>query len=775
MQFDADPVSLNALLSRSRRYRLLTRARWLFLALATLYSATAALVYTFSTFGWFLSPLQFYGLLLVLVTILGYNTLYEFAPERMAAHPLGDHLQLLLDYLCVALLSYFTGGAASWFWAVTLLVTLEATILLDKRLQVLVSGLLGALCYGLVLGGQYFDLLPFFSMPFIDPELHHHGLYLLLLWCWVLLLNAIVAVAGAYLMAVLRREHGRVRVAETRLRSFLEQANDLIFSLNPRGDLLYGNQVWRQTLGYSAEEVCGLNVSAIIDPAMRGKCLLALGKALNGEQVEPLEGRFISSRGDVIDVEGTITCSSADRESGVLWLICRDVTARKRTQEQLYQMAHHDLLTGLPNRMFFADRLQQALALAKRQQLQCAVLYLDLDRFKIINDTMGHAAGDQLLQEAARRLRNCVRETDTVARLGGDEFAVVLGSLRGIRDVELVVNKILATFAKPATIDTQELFITTSIGGSLSPQHGEEATLLLKRADVAMYQAKALGRNNFQLYDEAMDLDADRRMLLERGLRKALEHEEFRILYQPKVDAETGRITAVEALIRWEHPELGLLAPVDFISLAEETGLIVPIGEWVMRKACLQNRQWQEEGLSPVRVAVNLSGFQLQQRNLLESVRQILDETGLAPEYLEFEITETVIMQNPESTVAILASLRDLGMHISIDDFGTGYSSLAHLKRFSINTLKIDQTFVRDIEISSANAAIATAIITMGNSLNLKVIAEGVETAGQFAMLKDRQCAEMQGYLFSRPLVAGEMAEFLRAGNASLPSGKNLP
>jgi diguanylate cyclase (GGDEF)-like protein/PAS domain S-box-containing protein len=759
----------NQLLSRVQRYLLVAKARWLFLGLVACYGAVAGIVYAFSSFGWFLSPLQFYGLLLILAVILSYNALYEFAPERMARLPRGDHLQVLLDFVAVSLLIYFSGGAASWFWPVYLLVTLEAAILLGSRLQVLFFGLFGGACYGIILGGQFVDILPFVNMPFVDAELHHHPLYLLLLWLWVSLLNSILALAGAYLMAVIRREHDRVQDAENRLRTFLDQANDLIFSITPDGMFLYTNQAWQKTLGYRLDESVRQNISEIIDPAIRTKCLAEMRKAIGGERIEPLEGRLVAKSGEMVEVEGTITCS--DRDGKAVWIICRDVTARRRVQEQLYHMAHHDLLTGLPNRLFFADRLRQAQALAKRQKQQCAVLFLDLDRFKIINDTLGHAVGDQLLQEVARRLRSCIREVDTVARLGGDEFAVVLVNLHATADAEQVAAKILANLAKPVVVDTHELFITTSIGVSLFPMHGEDADLLIKRADVAMYQAKSLGRNNYQLYDRAMDLDSERRMVLERGLRKAVEREEFRIVYQPKINAETGRITALEALIRWEHPEMGLLSPADFISLAEETGMIIPIGEWVIRKTCRQNRKWQEQGLPKVRVAVNLSGFQLQQRNLVETVKRILAETGLSGDYLEFEITETVIMQNPEFAVGILSQLRDLGIHISIDDFGTGYSSLAHLKRFSINTLKIDRTFVRDIEVNSTDAAITTAIISMGNSLNLKVIAEGVETAGQFAMLRERQCDEMQGYLFSRPLPADQIAEFLRGGGTTLPGG----
>ncbi len=762
-------ATYDPLLSRAQRYLLVAKARWLFLGLAAIYGGMAGLAYAFSSFGWFLSPLQFYGLLLILAVILIYNTLYEFAPEKMASMPWGDHLQVLLDFLSVTMLVYFSGGAASWFWPVYLLVTLEAAILLSSRLQVFLFGLFGGACYGITLTGQFLDVLPFVNMPFVDPELHRHFLYLILLWCWVSLLNSILALAGSYLMTVIRREHDRVQDAESRLRTFLDQANDLIYSITPEGLFLYTNQAWQQTLGYTAEQATRLNIAEIIDPAVRTRCLSEMRKAMTGERTDPLEGRLVTKNGELVEVEGTVTCSDDAGGRPSIWVICRDVTLRKRAQEQLYHMAHHDLLTGLPNRLFFADRLRQAQALAKRQQQQCAVLFLDLDRFKIINDTLGHTVGDQLLQEVAKRLRHCVREVDTVARLGGDEFAIVLVNLHNEVEAGQIAAKILANLAKPVTIDTHELFITTSIGISLYPLHGDEADLLIKRADVAMYQAKSLGRNNFQLYDRAMDHDSERRMMLERGLRKAIEREEFRIFYQPKIDAETGQVTALEALIRWEHPEMGLLSPADFIALAEETGLIHPIGEWVLRKACRQNREWQDLGLPKIRVAINLSGFQLQQRNMTEMIVQILAETGLAGEYLELEITETVIMQNPEFAVGVLSRLRDFGIHISIDNFGTGYSSLAHLKRFSINTLKIDKTFVRNIELNSTDAAIATAIISMGTSLNLNVIAEGVETAGQFTMLKDRQCSEMQGYLFSRPLPADQMTLFLKEGNAALP------
>ncbi|MHB8709299.1 MAG: PAS domain S-box protein, partial [Desulfuromonadales bacterium] len=361
-------ASQDPLLSRTQRYLMIAKARWLFLGVAACYGAAAGLFYSFSEVGWFLSPAQFYGMLLVLAGILGYNALYEFAPERMAAKPWGDHLQVQLDFLCVTLLVYFSGGAASWFWPVYLLVTFEAAILLGSRLQVVLFGLFGGACYGLVLAGQYVNVLPFVNMPFVDPDLHHHLLYLFLLWCWVSLLNTVLALAGAYLMAVIRREHDRMQDAETRLRTFLDQANDLIFSLTPEGFFLYTNQAFQQALGYCPEEATRKTITEVIDPAIRTKCLAEMRKAMKGERVEPLEGRLVTKGGEMVEVEGTITCNGSSQQDKVIWVICRDVTARRQAQEQLYHLAHHDLLTGLPNRLFFADRLTQAQALARRQK-----------------------------------------------------------------------------------------------------------------------------------------------------------------------------------------------------------------------------------------------------------------------------------------------------------------------------------------------------------------------------------------------------------------------
>ncbi len=761
------------LLDRQSRFLLLAKARWLFLGFVAIYGACAGIAYTFSDYGWFLTTPQLLGLLLSLLLILTYNAVYYFNADRMASVAWGRHLLVLLDYLCVTLLIHLSGGAVSWFWPVYILVTFEAAILIASRLQVYLLGMFAGFCYAFVLAAQYFSVLPYINMPFIDPELHHHGLFLVLMWFWVSLLNTVSAVVSNYLMNVLRRGHAQVQATEARLKEFLEGANDLIFSVKPDGQFLYANRAWERVLGYDRNKLCDLSLDDVIDADMRVKCMAEIEKATRGERVDPLEGRLMTQGGETVDVEGTITCSFQNGEAGAVWVICRDLTMRKKAQEQLYFMAHHDQLTRLPNRLFFADRLRQAQALAKREKHICGILYLDLDRFKIINDTLGHAVGDILLQEVGKRLHGCVREVDTVARIGGDEFSIVLVNLGHAVDAEQVASKILKALAKPVQAGENELYITTSIGISLYPTHDDDPEGLLKKADAAMYQAKEQGRNNYQVYDASMDLDAERRMTLEGGMRRAIERDEFHLLYQPKIDSASNKIIALEALIRWEHPELGTLPPSEFIALAEETGLILPIGEWVMRRVCQDNRRWQEQGLPNVRVAVNLSGYQLQAKNFVATVKGILEETGLAAEYLEFEIGETVIMQNPEFAVSVLTQMRDMGIHISIDDFGTGYSSLAHLKRFSVNTLKIDRTFVRDIELNSTDAAITSAIISMGNSLNLKVIAEGVETEGQFAMLKEKHCDEMQGYLFSRPVPVEAVEVLLRDGLAKREGEKD--
>lgn len=743
---------------------LVAKMRWLLLTLIGIYGLGAGSIFFASYLGFFLSATQMTVLLLSLVAVAAYNALYHFFYEKIRQLPWIDHLQIVLDLLFVTLIIHYSGGTVSWFWPVYLVVTIEAAVLLERKREVFCIGVVGGLLYGSLLVVEAFDLVPYVEMPFIDLTLHHDPLYLVLMWFWVSVLNATVALVAAFLMSVLRGETAALRQSEERLVDFLETASDLIFSFTPEGKVVYANRAWKKALGYDPAELLSLNVLSILHKDCRSACIEGFRKALGGAKVEPIEGSLVARDGHLIAVQANLACSSGGAGESVLWGVCRDITEQKEAREQLYHMAHHDMLTGLPNRILFKDRLKQARALAKRHQHQLAVLFLDLDRFKIINDTLGHAAGDIMLKETARRLTSCVREVDTVARLGGDEFTVILGELKDDEAAEKVARKILKALAKPLVVEESELFITTSIGIAMYPDHVDDPAALIKAADIAMYHAKAQGRNNFQFYAPDMEEGADNRLTLANGMRRALENDEFRIHYQPKLDIESGEVTALEALLRWDHPELGMIPPAEFIALAEENGLIIQIGEWVLREACAQNRAWQDEGLPKVRVAVNLSAYQLRQSGLVETVQSILEETGLDADFLELEITETAIMQNPDFAVSILNELREVGAHISIDDFGTGYSSLAHIKRFTINNLKIDKSFVRDVEINRTDAAIAKAIIAMGSSLNLTVIAEGVETEGQLSFLKDQRCDEVQGFLFSRPVPAEEVAEVLRRG-----------
>ena len=424
---------------------------------------------------------------------------------------------------------------------------------------------------------------------------------------------------------------------------------------------------------------------------------------------------------------------------------------RKRYQEQLEHQANYDALTGLPNRNLLLDRLKQVVH-SQRQVRSIAVVFIDLDHFKFINDSLGHNAGDTLLQKMAERLRSAVRDGDTVARMGGDEFILVLDDQHNEDVVFRAMQRIVAKVTEPITIDGRELFVTCSAGISLHPQDGTDVDTLLKNADAAMYRAKDSGRNNFQFYTAEMNTLVNERLSLETSLRRALEKNELLLHYQPKLDLKTGRIVGVEALVRWQHPEWGLIYPDRFIPLAEETGLIVQIGEWVLRTACVQNRAWQDAGLPPVVMSVNLSPRQFRQDALFKSVARVLSETGLRPEHLEMEITESMVMHNAEASIAILKGLQEIGVHLSVDDFGTGYSSLAYLKNLPIEILKIDRSFVHDINGASgkSDGLLAKAIISLGHSLKLKVIAEGVEEESQLEFLKAHHCDEAQGFLFSK-------------------------
>ena len=436
--------------------------------------------------------------------------------------------------------------------------------------------------------------------------------------------------------------------------------------------------------------------------------------------------------------------------------------------EDLHQneryLAYHDLLTGLPNRQLFHERLRQSVAHAKRQARMLAVLFIDLDGFKHVNDSLGHNAGDLLLKAVAERLENSVRESDTVARLGGDEFTVKLVDIAYSRDAMKVSEKILKRFLEPFIVNGRELFITASIGVSLYPQHGQNAELLVKNADMAMYRAKQQGKNKCTVYDQSIQALDTGRFVQKNRLMKALEAGEFITHYQPQVDLSTGRISGIEALVRWQQPEFGYVPPSAFIPLAEETGLIVPLGEWVLRTSCAQAKSWQDAGLNPVRVAVNLSPRQFRTTGLGETVANALRDSALPPDHLILEITESSAMEDVDHSRKLLQELKGIGVQISFDDFGTGYSSLNYLKRFPVDMLKIDRSFVKGIPANGNDRAITSAIIALAHCLHLKVIAEGVETEEQLSFLRSENCDEIQGYHFSQPLSENGVAKLLQSG-----------
>lgn len=442
--------------------------------------------------------------------------------------------------------------------------------------------------------------------------------------------------------------------------------------------------------------------------------------------------------------------------------IFSDITERKQTEEHIRHMVEHDFLTGLPNRSLLLDRLQQAMAAAKRHQAKLAVLFLDLDRFKNVNDSLGHHVGDRLLQAVAERLKKCVRTNDTVSRQGGDEFVIMLADIGDDGQVAHVAANILKSISQPYQIEEHVLHISTCIGIAVYPGDGNDMDSLIKHADTAMYHAKEAGRNAYQFFNHDMNARIVKRITLENHLRRALQDGQFFLYYQPEVDIASGRMTGAEALIRWQHPESGILLPQQFLPVAEECGLIVPIGEWVLRTACKQARAWHDQGLR-VSVGVNLSAIQFRQKNFLEKVKAILHDTGLPPEFLELEITESVLFDNTEISIDTMHALRHLGIRLAVDDFGTGYSSLSYLKHFPIDRLKIDQSFVSDLSIDSNDAAIIRAILIMAKSLNLAVIAEGVETADQLAFLQSQGCDEYQGNYAAHPVQAAELGAFLQS------------
>ena len=525
------------------------------------------------------------------------------------------------------------------------------------------------------------------------------------------------------------------------------------------------NPSFSRITGYSEEEVVGLN-SSLLDSAQHSPEFYRRVRDIL-ERTGHWAGEMWQRRKDDEEFLGWIEMSEVRDSLGArshFVAVVNDITDKKRAEQELRYLANYDTLTGLPNRALLSERLGRAIIRARRQETRVAVLFLDLDRFKDINDSLGHAAGDRLLKAAASRLQSTVSASDTVARLGGDEFTVVLEDVESLVAVERMAREILAAFSTPLEVDERhDVSITPSLGISLYPDHALVPTDLLKFADTAMYQAKAEGRNTYQVYNEAMDAEARHRAAIIAALRRALDRGEFRLVYQPRLALADGRITGVECLLRWQSAELGEIQPTEFIPLAEESGLIVPIGEWVLGEACRQLKAWRGQGLTELRMGVNVSVLQLLRGNLAAYLKRLLLVTELPADRIELELTESMVMQNAEQTTAMLDELRKLGVSLAIDDFGTGYSSLVYLKRLPIDTLKIDKEFIDDLTRDADDEAITSTIVSMGHSLGLTVIAEGVENEQQLEFLRALGCDEVQGHWLSRPIDAERCLAFVRA------------
>ncbi|WP_255438226.1 EAL domain-containing protein [Ammoniphilus sp. YIM 78166] len=546
------------------------------------------------------------------------------------------------------------------------------------------------------------------------------------------------------------------------LQALIKSSPLAIVSFDHDGYVNMWNPAAEKLLGWQEEEVLNQPNPLFSEDTNADEFMKLLGLLLQGNALTDIEMKRVRKDGTPIDLSLSITLlydKQGDIRGGVA--LFADITKRKQAEQMIKKMAYFDSLTDLPNRTLFYDRLTQAISQTKRTKKPIAVLFLDLDRFKIINDSLGHTAGDQLLREVSKRLLTCIREGDTVSRQGGDEFTILLPNTNHL-GAATVARRMISLISQPMELNGHEILVTPSIGISMYPEHGEDVESLLKNADTAMYHAKDLGKNNFQFYTSKLDQKVLERLTLENELRKALERKEFVLHYQPLIQINSNKMIGVEALIRWQHPLLGIISPTRFIPLAEETGLIVPIGEWILHSACAQNKAWQDQGYPPLKVSVNLSGRQFKEPDLVHTIADILDKTGLDPQYLELEITENISMNDVNFTIQALQELKALGLKISIDDFGTGYSSLNYLKKFPIDTLKIDQSFVRDIHTDRDDAAIVKAIMAMAFSLDLNVIAEGVETIEQLLFLTKQNCPEAQGYYFNKPLTPDEVLNLLK-------------
>jgi diguanylate cyclase (GGDEF)-like protein/PAS domain S-box-containing protein len=574
----------------------------------------------------------------------------------------------------------------------------------------------------------------------------------------------------------LRHAIERHRMQETlfneseRAQVTLNCIGDAVICTDISGSITFLNPTAEKMTGWSSSEAAGrplTEVFRILDAASHEPALNPVELAVLHNRIVHLSSNcsLVRSDGSEIGIENSVA-PIHDRKGKAIGavIVFRDVSRARAMALEVAHSAHHDFLTGLPNRMLLNDRVSQAIGAAQRKPKKVGVLFLDLDGFKHINDSLGHPTGDKLLQSIARRLTACVRESDTVSRQGGDEFVVLLSEMAHAEDAAITARRMLAAIAEVHPIDYHDLHVTTSIGLSVYPDDGLDADTLVKNADTAMYQAKENGRQSYQFFKPAMNVRAVERQSIEEHLRRALERKEFTLHYQPKVDLRTGKIAGAEALIRWTQAKRGAVSPAEFVPVAEDCGLIVPIGEWVLREACTQAGAWVAAGLPMASIAVNISAMEFRVENFPDKIFAILEEAGLDPGSLELELTESVMMKRAESAASVLKALRAKGVRVAVDDFGTGYSSLSYLRKFPIDSLKIDQSFVRQITSTPPETTIVAAIISMGRSLNLQVVAEGVETEEELAFLQGHRCDEAQGYFFSRPVPAEQFAKLLKSG-----------
>ena len=564
------------------------------------------------------------------------------------------------------------------------------------------------------------------------------------------------------------RMQAKLQESEKLHRYLVNKSPDIVYMLDSSGRFTFVNKRLETLLGYKKEDVLGNHYTSIIHEDDHEKARHTFNERRTGDRsITNVELRFKCKNNDcaprhfetsIIPIEisavGIYNTHNDLSDSKFLgtYGIARDITERVEAEEIIRFQAYHDMLTRLPNRTLLKDRLNQAISHARRNESKLSVMFLDLDRFKMVNDTLGHLVGDQLLQAVSVRLKKCLREGDTLARIGGDEFTLLLPEIHDSKCSELVAHKIIKSLEQPFCINDNEFFVSTSIGIAHYPDDGTTMETLIKHADIAMYSVKGNGKNGYKFYADNMNEAFSEHLSLENDMRRALTQKQFKISYQPQINIETGEVFAMEALILWDHPERGSNSPSGFISRAEEAGLILPIGEWVLRNACAELKRWREAGLSNIRVAINISACQLEQENIVKTIIDILHENNIPGEMLEIEITENMIMKDIENGISKLTQLSNHGINIAIDDFGTGYSSMAYLKHFPIDVLKVDRSFVKDLPENEQDATITKAIISLPKSLDLGVVAEGVETQPQLQFLRDCQCDQIQGYLFSPPI-----------------------